>query len=66
MKTGGGFTYYKKYRPEKEVPGRHPLNWRVQFPDLAFKSVMKGISTCILLVKQILIFTTRGMKNHEI
>ncbi|XP_063418318.1 uncharacterized protein LOC134701111 isoform X2 [Mytilus trossulus] len=41
MKTGGGFTYYKKYKPEHQIPGRHPLNWKIQFPELALKSVME-------------------------
>ena len=28
MRTGGGYTYFKRDRPVEPHPGKHPLNWR--------------------------------------
>lgn len=32
MRTGGGFTYYKKDRPMGELPKKNPINWKVKAP----------------------------------
>ncbi|XP_053381809.1 uncharacterized protein LOC123540018 [Mercenaria mercenaria] len=41
VKTGGGFTYFKKDRPEKEIKSRNPINWKIQHPDKALKKLME-------------------------
>ena len=28
MRTGGGYTYFKRDRPVEPHPCKHPLNWR--------------------------------------
>ncbi|XP_052763049.1 uncharacterized protein LOC128205452 isoform X2 [Mya arenaria] len=44
VKTGGGFTYYKKDRPEHEIPGKNPINWKIQHPDRALKKLMEDFA----------------------
>ena len=42
VRTGGGFTYFKKDRPANEMSSRNPMNWKIQHPDLALKTLMEG------------------------
>ena len=42
MKTGGGFTYGRHDRPIREQMGKNPSNWKLAFPELALKHLIKG------------------------
>nr|XP_022296182.1 cyclin-dependent kinase 12-like [Crassostrea virginica] len=41
MKTGGGFTYHRHDRPIREQMGKNPSNWKLAFPELALKHLIK-------------------------
>ncbi|KAK3586634.1 hypothetical protein CHS0354_028492 [Potamilus streckersoni] len=41
MKTGGGFTYFRKDRPERIMPWKNPANWRVKQNDQALKHMVR-------------------------
>ncbi|KAL3892394.1 hypothetical protein ACJMK2_004604 [Sinanodonta woodiana] len=41
MKTGGGFTYFRKDRPERKIPWKNPANWRVKQNDQALKHMVR-------------------------
>ncbi|KAL4218127.1 hypothetical protein ACF0H5_022863 [Mactra antiquata] len=41
VKTGGGFTYFKKDRPEREIHSKNPINWKVKHPDRTLKKLME-------------------------
>ena len=42
VKTGGGFTYFKKDRPENEIMSRNPSNWKIHDPSRTLKKLMEG------------------------
>ncbi|KAH3709671.1 hypothetical protein DPMN_069134 [Dreissena polymorpha] len=41
VRTGGGFTYFKKDRPENEISAKHPMNWKIKHPEQALKMLME-------------------------
>ncbi|XP_055996833.1 uncharacterized protein LOC125683138 isoform X3 [Ostrea edulis] len=41
MKTGGGFTYHQHDRPIREQLHKNPANWKLAFPELALKHLIK-------------------------
>ena len=42
VKTGGGFTYFKKDRPSKEISSKNPSNWKIHDPSRTLKRLMEG------------------------
>lgn len=42
MRTGGGFTYHRHDHPIQERVQKNPSNWKLAFPELSLKHLMKG------------------------
>lgn len=41
MRTGGGFTYHRHDHPIQEHVQKNPSNWKLTFPELSLKHLMK-------------------------
>ena len=42
VKTGGGFTYFRKDRPGNEIKSNNPSNWKIHDTSKTLKKLMEG------------------------